>query len=126
MQKKIIALAIAALFVAACASVGQVAKTPAQIAADVCPSVQAVVAVLSVPGAVDPAVEADLLAAGPVISAVCNGGDLVQLADLRNLSANAVPALLKVIQWSPLPPADKQAATLGIAVAQALLAPVLK
>lgn len=122
---KLIIAALVALSLVACASVGQVAKTPAQVAADICPSVQAVVAVLSVPGAVDPAVDADLLVAAPVVSSVCNGGQLVQLSDLKSLSS-IVPVLIKVVNLSPLPPADKQAAILGVAIVQAALAPLVQ
>ena len=122
---KLIIAALVALSLVACASVGQVAKTPAQVAADICPSVQAVVAVLSVPGAVDPSVEADLLVSAPIVSAVCNGGQLVQLSDLKSLSS-IVPVLIKVVNLSPLPQADKQAAILGVAIVQAALAPLVQ
>ena len=130
MQKKIIALAVAALFGAACQTSGGVvqitSRTPAQVAASVCPSVQAVVGVLSVPGALDPAAEAELLAAVPLIDAVCSVGDLVQLVDLQALHKNAVPVLLKAVQASPLDADKKQAVTLGIAVAQAAIAPLVQ
>ena len=122
---KLIIAALVALSLVACASVGQAAKTPAQVAAEVCPSVQAVLAVLSVPGAVDPAVDADLLVAAPAVSAVCNGGQLVQLSDLKSLSS-IVPLLIKVVNLSPLPQADKQAAILGVAIVQAALAPLVQ
>lgn len=128
-MKKLFVIAVAALVLAACATVGQpvqlTSKTPAQIAADVCPSVQAVIGVLSVPGAVDPAVEADLAVAGPIVNTVCNGGALVTLPDLKSLSS-VVPVLVKVVQLSPLPDDDKRAATLGIALIQAALAPLVQ
>lgn len=127
-MKRLIALAVVVLL-SACQTVGQpvqlTSKTPAQIAADVCPSVQAVLGVLSVPGAVDPAVEADLAVAAPIVNAVCNGGALVTLPDLQSLSS-VVPVLVKVVQLSPLQDDDKRAATLGIALVQAALAPLVR
>ena len=128
MLKNII-IVLAAIFITACQTIGQpvqlTSKSPAQIAADVCPSVQAVIGVLSVPGAVDPAVEADLAVAAPIVNTVCNGGALVTLPDLQSLSS-VVPVLVKVVQLSPLPDDDKRAATLGIALIQAALAPLVQ
>lgn len=123
---KKIALIACALALSACASVSQpVQKTPAQIAADICPSVQAVIGVLSVPGAVDPSVSTDLAVAAPIVATVCNGGALVKLSDLQSLSS-VVPVLVKVVQLSPLAADEKQAATLGIALVQAALAPLVQ
>ncbi|MGA4275554.1 hypothetical protein ACKZDW_02615 (plasmid) [Ralstonia syzygii subsp. celebesensis] len=130
-MKKLIALCIAmcAAMLAACATAptGQPSTlpTPAQVAAQVCPSAQAVLAVLTVPGAIDPAVAADLATATPIVNAVCAAGATVTVLDLHSLAANGLPAILKIIQASPLPDKDKQAAVLGVAAAQAALAPII-
>jgi len=127
-MKRFIALIVVALL-AACTTTGQpvqlTSKTPNQIAADVCPSVQAVVGVLAVPGAADPAIAADLVVAAPLIDAVCDSGS-VNIADLQSLLRNGVPVLLKVIQAVPISPEEKQAATLGIALINAALAPLVQ
>jgi len=129
-MKKLIALgaAVCAVVLAACATPAgqpQTLPTPAQVAAQVCPSAQAVLAVLATPGAIDPAAAADLAAASPVVNAVCAAGATVTAVDLHTLAGVGLPAILKIVQASPLPDKDKQAAVLGIAVAQAALAPIL-
>lgn len=129
-MKKLIALGAAAcaIILAACATPAgqsQTLPTPAQVAAQVCPSAQAVLAVLATPGAVDPAAAADLAAASPVVNAVCAAGATATAVDLNSLARDGLPVILKIIQASPLPDRDKQAAVLGVAVAQAALAPIL-
>ncbi|CBJ38358.1 protein of unknown function [Ralstonia solanacearum CMR15] len=130
-MKKLIALCLvmSAALLAACATTPtdgqQPLPTPAQVAAQVCPSAQAVLTVLAMPGAVDAAVQADLASATPVVSAVCATGATVTALDLHNLASNGLPVLLKIVQASPLPDKDKQAAVLGVAIAQAALAPIL-
>lgn len=129
-MKKLITLCLVTLAaaLAACSTSptgGQQLPTPAQVAAQVCPSAQAVLTVLTAPGAVDPAVAADLAAATPVVNAVCDAGATVTAVDLHTLASVGLPAILKIVQASPLPDKDKQAAVLGIAVAQAALAPIL-
>ena len=131
MKIKLVIAAVLSLALAACSST-QIAQvnadlakvpSPAAVAAQICPSVQAVLPILSVPGVLAPEAEADLAIATPIINTVCAAGAAVQVADLHTLSANALPVLLKVAQT--LPAKDQQAATLAIAVAQAALAPVL-
>lgn len=129
-MKKLIALCVftSVALLSACASVpagDPQLPTPAQVAAQVCPSAQAVLAVLTTPGAVDPAAAANLAAASPVVDAVCAAGASVTAVDLRSLAKDGLPAILKIVQASPLPDKDKQVAVLGIAVAQAALAPIL-
>lgn len=126
-MKKLMLLGLMALtaMLTACATVDGSAPTPAQIAARVCPSATAVLEVLTVSGAVDPQVEADLLIAKPLVETACAAGTQVTAFDLNELATKGVPALLKVIQASSLPDKDKAAAALGIAVAQAALAPLL-
>lgn len=131
MKLKFIVTAVFAMALAACSStqISQVnadlakAPSPAAIAAQVCPSIQAVLPILAVPGALAPEAEADLAIATPIINTVCAAGAAVQVADLHTLSANALPILLKVAQT--LPAKDQQTATLAIAITQAALAPVL-
>lgn len=133
-MKKSILFAVAAIFAAlsiGCATqpgtAGQAKAipTPAQLAAQVCPSAQAVLTVLAVPGAVDPKAAADLAIATPIINTVCAAGATVQVTDVHSLATSGLPALLKVVQVAPLPDKDKQAAVLAVAVAQAAIAPII-
>ncbi|MGK2829267.1 hypothetical protein ACSI5F_04060 [Ralstonia pseudosolanacearum] len=130
-MKKLIVFCVAmtAALLAACATTPtggqQPLPTPAQVAAQVCPSAQAVLTVLAMPGAVDAAVQADLASATPIVNAVCAAGATVTVLDLHNLASNGLPVLLKIVQASPLPDKGKQTAVLGVAVAQAALAPIL-
>lgn len=127
---KLIALGAAAcaLILSACATAPageQQLPTPAQVAAQVCPSAQAVLTVLTTPSAIDETAAAKLAAAAPVVNAVCAAGASVTAVDLRTLAKDGLPAILMIVQASPLPDKDKQVAVLAIAVAQAALAPIL-
>ena len=129
-MKKLIAIGAAAcaIILAACAAPAgqpQTLPTPDQVVAQVCPSAQAVLEVLKTPGAVDAEVADKIAKAAPMIDAVCAEGAKVTDIDLRTLAKDGLPAVLKIVQASPLSDKDKQAAVLGIALAQAALAPFL-
>lgn len=127
MRRTIISLAIAAIFaiLAACATApgNSAPPSPGDIANQICPSIIAVGEVLTVPGAVDPSIAADLEAAAPLVTAACSTG--VQLPDLAALHDNALPVLVKLIQLAPIDPGQKASYILGISVARAVLGPVL-
>lgn len=121
--------ALCALLITACATtetIDTTTLTPTQLAARVCPPVQAVLGVLAIPGAADPKVAASLAVVTPVVNAACAAGADTQLADIRTLAAQAVPAILQIIQAAPIDDRDKQTALLTLAVVQAVLAPVLQ
>ena len=122
MKRILCILAIFAL--SACATApGNSAPTPADIANQICPSIIAVGEVLTVPGAVDPSIAADLEAAAPLVMAACS--TTVQFPDLKALHDNALPVLLKLVQLAPIDPGQKASYILGISVARAVLGPVL-
>lgn len=126
----LVAVAFAALAIGCATQPGTAGQakaipTPAQLAAQVCPSAQAVLGVLSVPGAVDPKVAVDLAVATPIINTVCAAGATVQVTDVHSLATSGLPALLRVVQVAPIPDKDKQAAVLAVAVAQAAIAPII-
>jgi hypothetical protein len=129
-MKKILTLIVVAFAfcLAGCASLPKAAtaQTPAQVAAQVCPSLQSVVSVLSVPGAIDASDAANVAKAAPVIASVCYAPAAATAINLKSLQVDAVPVLLKAIQAAPnISSKDKQDATLGIAIAQAAIAPVI-
>lgn len=99
--------------------------TPAQVANQICPPVQAALTVLSVPGVLDPKLGAELAVATPIIDGVCTASATVNVNDLHSLASTALPAVLQVVQVSTLSPQAKQDATIGIAAAQSALAQVI-
>lgn len=126
---KFIAL-IVVLFAAALAGCATLptptVQTPAQVAVQICPSLQSVASVLSVPGAIDPSDAATMERAAPVITAVCAAPAAATPQTLASLQNDAAPLLLKAISAAPnLSARQKQDAILGIALAQAAIAPVI-
>lgn len=123
-MKRLVAASIFALVLAACQTVPQPPDV-ADVLAIACPPVQVALSVLAVPGALDPAVEADIAVAAPLVAAVCEARKTVRLDDLHALTATALPAVSRIAQASPLDQEQKQAVVLGVAVAQAALTPLI-
>ena len=122
---KYIFAVLAIISLSACQTIRQAHQSAEQVMAQVCPPIEAVVSVLSVPGAVDPVLADELAVAAPTITAVCHA-DQVALADLDALRTNTIPTLIKIINESPLQQDQKQVAVLSIAVAQAALGAINK
>lgn len=129
-MKKLFVIAVAALALAACATVGQpvqlTSKTPAQIASDVCPPLQAALEVLTVPGAIDPGSQADLVATSQAVGVVCSLGDAAQVSDLRAISEQVIPFVVRNVVLMGIPDPQKQEIVLALAVAKAALGAVVK
>lgn len=125
-MKRLICI-LAAVALAACSTIqGQPAPTPAEVAVRVCPSLQMVTTVLAVHGTLDPALEADLAIASPIINTVCAGGLSVKLSDLHDLATKGLPPLIKIIDLMPIPDADKQGARIAIALTEAAIVPLIQ
>lgn len=125
-MKSLLCAAFAAICVAfaGCASTGTV-KTPAQIASQVCPPVQtAITSLQAVVGLSDDA-KAKLADAAPIVAAVCSAGSSVNVADLKSLGATALPAVMAVVNASPLSDQDKTKIGIDLTVAQIVLSSVL-
>jgi len=110
--------------VSGCASTGTV-KTPAQIAAQVCPPTQTAIASLQAVVGLSDDAKARLADAAPVVAAVCSAGSSVTVVDLKSLGANALPAIMAVVNASPLPDQDKTKIGVNLTVAQIVLSSVL-
>jgi hypothetical protein len=109
---------------AGCATTGTV-KTPAQIASQICPPVQtAVTSLQAVVGLSDEA-KAKLADAAPIVAAVCSAGSSVSVVDLKSLGATALPAVMAVVNASPLSDQDKTKIGIDLTVAQIVLSSVL-
>lgn len=107
-----------------CATNGTV-KTPAQIAAQVCPpATTAITSLQAVVGLSDEA-KAKLAEAAPIVAAVCSAGSSVTVVDLKSLGANALPAVMAVVNASPLSDQDKTKIGIDLTVAQIVLSSVL-
>lgn len=122
-MKRILIAALFALSLVACQTV-QRPPDLAEVAGAICPPLQAAVGVLAVPGALDPAAEAEITVAVPLIAAVCSAGQTVQLIDLRSLATSGLPALAKVAQATPIDDSDRRAVIISLAVAQAAIASI--
>lgn len=110
--------------VSGCASTGTV-KTPAQIAAQVCPPTQTAIASLQAVVGLSDDAKAKLAEAAPVVAAVCSAGSSVSVVDLKSLGSTALPAVMAVVNASPLSDQDKTKIGIDLTVAQIVLSSVI-
>lgn len=110
--------------VSGCASTGTV-KTPAQVAAQVCPPTQTAIASLQAVVGLSDDAKAKLATAEPVVAAVCAAGANTTAVDLKSLAANALPAVMAVVNASPLSDQDKTKIGIDLTVAQIVLSSVI-
>ncbi len=96
-------------------------KRPPKSPAQVCPPTE--IAITSLQGLVGlpDAATKELAAAAPIVVAVCTAGATVNVTDLKSLASTALPAILTVVQASPLADQDKNRIALGIMAAQIVL-----
>jgi len=124
-------LTISALFAAllvssGCANTpGAPAETPSQIAAQVCPALEAGLATLqSLPG-LSTTVQTDLNKVVPAVNAVCAIGASVTNTSLQSLVQTTLPAIVSVIKESPLDVKDQNNSILVITGVQVILTTAL-
>ena len=111
---------------AGCASIKPAAiQTPAQVAAQVCPSLQAINTTLAVPGVIGVNDQANLAKVAPVVAKVCTDAQSASAIDVQALASKAVPVLLQLINAAPLAADQKTQFTVGITLVQAALAPAI-
>jgi len=110
--------------VSGCATNGTV-KTPAQIAAQVCPPTQTAIASLQAVVGLSDEAKAELADAAPIVAAVCSAGSSVTVVDMKSLGATALPAVMVVVNASPLSDQDKTKIGIDLSVAQIVLSSVL-
>lgn len=132
-MKKILVLCLA-LMITACASISQPLANlppikiipPAQLAAQVCPILQADLPLLQIPGVLDPALQERLAIAIPMINVACANASSIKVVDLQTFVNQGVPFLLKIVQASNLPSEQKQLLTINITIANSLIAPIVQ
>ena len=125
-MKKSLLLAVAVLALSACGTLSPTgAKTPAQIANQVCPVVQPTLVALQSLVGLAPNVEADLVVANTVVGTVCAVGAQVTAGNLQALVGQAFPALVAAVQSSPLPATQKNQIVLDLSAAQIIVSGAL-
>lgn len=112
------------VLLAACSTVPTANQTPAQVAAQVCPQLQAVHdAFVATPGLLTQDEQDKLARAEPIVARVCAAATAApSKPDLKAVAAVAVPVLLDVVQASTLPGQTKLQITLGVNIAKSLIA----
>jgi len=117
-MKKLIVALIVALSMAGCASQSQ--QTPAQVAARVCPATTD--AIGSLQKLTLPAKDAKALAeVAPLVDAVCKAASTVTSDDIRSLSVTALPAIIDIVNASPLETDKKNAVILDLTAVQIIV-----
>ena len=101
------------------------AATPQQIVAQICGPTQAALTVLNAPGALSPALKADLNTITPTINTVCAVGATVDMSSLATFATTGLPGILQLVSVAPMPEGAKAGVIVGIAVAQAILSNVI-
>jgi len=92
-------------------------QTPAQIAAQVCPPVQATLTSLQALTNLSDTAQADLALAVPIVNAACGVGATVDASSLQALERTALPVLSDLVKVAALSPAEQD----GIMAAQIVL-----
>lgn len=123
-MKRSILLFIAFVALTACQTTGGTAPSLADIQAKVCPPVKAVLVVLENSPTVDTTLRTRLQGVEPLVFIACSGEIKADAVSLHELADQALPVLLEVIAAAPLSDDQKNAAILGIAVAQAAISAV--
>ena len=101
-----------------CADIAQQnAQTPAQIAAQVCPPIQATLASLQALPNLSDTAQANLTLAVPIVNTACGIGATVDMSGLQALERTALPILSDLVKAAPLSPAEQD----GIVAAQLVL-----
>jgi hypothetical protein len=124
MRKFMLLAAGLVALISGCATTGTV-QTPAQVAAQVCPPSQTAIASLQAVVGLSDDAKAKLAEAAPVVAAVCSAGSSVNVADLKSLGSTALPAVMAVVNASPLSDQDKTKIGIDLTVAQIVLSSVI-
>jgi len=99
-----------------------VLPSPAVLATSICPSVQAAISALGLPGVLN--ASETLLLQNPVtpeVNAVCSGATTLNISSLQSFNSTAYPTLLTIIQDSTIPTATKSGIILGMTMAYPIL-----
>jgi len=92
-----------------------------QVTTAICTPLQTVLTDLSVPGLLNTTEQKNLQLITPMVSAICTTGETVTITDLQTFNTQGMPALLSILNASPLSARDKQIGTLSVIIAQGVL-----
>ena len=137
-MKKVISLGLIGCVItllAGCANVGSLPQIgnlppiklipPAQLAADVCPILQADLPLLQIPGILPPDAEAQLLVIVPMVDVACANAGSIKVTDLQTFVKTGVPTLIKIINAASMPDSQKRLLTIDITLANSIVAPIV-
>jgi uncharacterized lipoprotein YajG len=121
-MKRFLLVTLAALsLIAGCATQpGAVQKSPAEVAAAVCPQVNNTLLSLGAL-ALEPKAAADLAAAGEVVKLVCSAGAKVEFDGLQTMANSALPLILGTIKEAGLEAAEQNRLVLDVTAANLIL-----
>ncbi len=120
-MKKTLLILFCAQTLAACQTTGGTAKSAQDIAASVCPPLQAALVVLvhADDATLKPEIKTQIVTLQPYLVTACAAG--ASFADLHDLADNGLPLALNVVDALPLSETQRNTAVLAIAVAQAAI-----
>ena len=107
---------------AACQTTGAPPPNPAEIAARVCPPLEATLVVLDASPAISAGAREEIGRAAPIVHALCAPGGVASAANLAELADKTLPVIMQAVADSTLPDTEKQNILLSIALAQVALA----
>jgi hypothetical protein len=92
-----------------------------QVTTAVCVPLQTVLTTLSSPGILSTTDQDNMKLIMPMVTSICTMGQNVNITDLQSFNSQGMPALLSILNASPLKEKDKQIATLSVIIAQGVL-----
>lgn len=119
MQKVLIVL-FSIFALTACQTTGN-KPTPAEIAAQVCPTMDVTLAVLQASPAISDGAKEEITRGQPIVRALCAPGAIADVSSLADLSDRMVPVLIQAIGESTLKDKEKQTLLLSVALIQIAL-----
>lgn len=107
------------LFVlAACQTTAGNKPTPAEIAAKVCPPLEATLSVLQYSPAISDGAKEEIARGAPLVHSLCAPGAVADVTGLADLADRTLPMLMAAVAESTMADKDKQNILLGIALLQ--------
>lgn len=117
-MKKTLIILISLFALAACQTAGQPKPTPSEIAAKVCPALEATIAVLQYSPAISEGAKEEIEKGAPMVRAVCTPGLLADVPSLLDLADRLLPTIMRAVSESTMKDGDKQNILLAIALIQ--------
>ena len=101
-------------------------QTPAEIAAKVCPPVQAALSGLNALAGLPVDAKANLDAVTPIVAGVCAASATINLSNLQTLQQTALPTIINTVKASGMAVERQNSVILDITTAQIILSAVVE